>query len=122
MPVTICYMVLLVFFFFQAEDGIRDVAVTGVQTCALPILVARWDAAGLSHLASRRPDICGRSQRRQSAPNPAERARIAQPLSGLVEGWRLDLLCARQASHARDGSVAHYAGRGRTRTTHASQR
>src|SRR3989449_381807 len=29
--------VLCLFFFFQAEDGIRDVAVTGVQTCALPI-------------------------------------------------------------------------------------
>src|SRR5687768_13794820 len=29
------------FFFFQAEDGIRDVAVTGVQTCALPIFTAR---------------------------------------------------------------------------------
>src|SRR5687768_18413426 len=28
----------MVVFFFQAEDGIRDVAVTGVQTCALPIL------------------------------------------------------------------------------------
>src|SRR2546422_6945312 len=28
---------LFFFFFFQAEDGIRDVAVTGVQTCALPI-------------------------------------------------------------------------------------
>src|SRR5258708_16604264 len=27
-----------VFFFFQAEDGIRDDLVTGVQTCALPIL------------------------------------------------------------------------------------
>src|SRR6266487_6176177 len=27
-----------VFFFFQAEDGIRDGRVTGVQTCALPIL------------------------------------------------------------------------------------
>src|SRR5256884_6409198 len=27
----------MLFFFFQAEDGIRDVAVTGVQTCALPI-------------------------------------------------------------------------------------
>src|SRR2546430_3901411 len=26
------------FFFFQAEDGIRDLTVTGVQTCALPIL------------------------------------------------------------------------------------
>src|SRR2546422_1473865 len=32
------------FFFFQAEDGIRDVAVTGVQTCALPI----WTMDGLS--------------------------------------------------------------------------
>src|SRR5687768_7786969 len=29
--------ILFCFFFFQAEDGIRDVAVTGVQTCALPI-------------------------------------------------------------------------------------
>src|SRR2546422_5674067 len=28
---------MCIFFFFQAEDGIRDVAVTGVQTCALPI-------------------------------------------------------------------------------------
>src|SRR3712207_8076691 len=30
---------LLFFFFFQAEDGIRDIGVTGVQTCALPIYV-----------------------------------------------------------------------------------
>src|SRR5438445_2859625 len=29
------------FFFFQAEDGIRDIGVTGVQTCALPILEDR---------------------------------------------------------------------------------
>src|SRR5437879_8899233 len=28
------------FFFFQAEDGIRDTSVTGVQTCALPISAA----------------------------------------------------------------------------------
>src|SRR5207244_9766682 len=35
-----CYgweMILLFVFFFQAEDGIRDDLVTGVQTCALPI-------------------------------------------------------------------------------------
>src|SRR3712207_7883535 len=33
------------FFFFQAEDGIRDIGVTGVQTCALPIYpVAFLDA------------------------------------------------------------------------------
>src|SRR5688572_31107334 len=29
------------FFFFQAEDGIRDLTVTGVQTCALPIFQSR---------------------------------------------------------------------------------
>src|SRR5258708_31949226 len=33
-------LVALVFFFFQAEDGIRDDLVTGVQTCALPISCA----------------------------------------------------------------------------------
>src|SRR2546426_540153 len=32
--------VIFFFFFFQAEDGIRDYKVTGVQTCALPICVA----------------------------------------------------------------------------------
>src|SRR2546430_11679789 len=30
------------FFFFQAEDGIRDLTVTGVQTCALPIFEHHW--------------------------------------------------------------------------------
>src|SRR5438309_939588 len=33
----IFFMVLIKLFFFQAEDGIRDGTVTGVQTCALPI-------------------------------------------------------------------------------------
>src|SRR5476651_2535307 len=31
------FRVMCLFFFFQAEDGIRDIGVTGVQTCALPI-------------------------------------------------------------------------------------
>ena len=36
----ICFGGILrkIYFFFQAEDGIRDTSVTGVQTCALPIL------------------------------------------------------------------------------------
>src|SRR2546429_6863205 len=38
-------------FFFQAEDGIRDVAVTGVQTCALPI----WNAFPVQSLTKRKP-------------------------------------------------------------------
>src|SRR5690554_3380686 len=39
MCLFLCFVCLfLFFFFFQAEDGIRDADVTGVQTCALPIL------------------------------------------------------------------------------------
>src|SRR2546425_10579079 len=36
-------MFFFFFFFFQAEDGIRDKLVTGVQTCALPILGLRYE-------------------------------------------------------------------------------
>src|SRR5258708_23936030 len=52
---TLC----LVFFFFQAEDGIRDDLVTGVQTCALPISLGfgqrscRSDTQGPSKLLDR---------------------------------------------------------------------
>src|SRR5438046_9909466 len=48
-------------FFFQAEDGIRDWSVTGVQTCALPIL-------GLS---------AGFSLRRQSHGHPRSKSTIS---------------------------------------------
>src|SRR5256886_4214136 len=41
---------VFLFFFFQAEDGIRDLTVTGVQTCALPI----YRAAGFRSLAPHR--------------------------------------------------------------------
>src|SRR5262249_58440946 len=40
----------LLFFFFQAEDGIRDWSVTGVQTCALPIY--ELSHAHIAHLLS----------------------------------------------------------------------
>src|SRR5687768_3655111 len=46
-----CVFFLLFFFFFQAEDGIRDVAVTGVQTCALPISLSDDFAFQWLHLA-----------------------------------------------------------------------
>src|SRR3712207_7065084 len=36
------WMFGICFFFFQAEDGIRDIGVTGVQTCALPIYAEVW--------------------------------------------------------------------------------
>src|SRR2546430_13355688 len=36
-PLLMLVCTFVLFFFFQAEDGIRDLTVTGVQTCALPI-------------------------------------------------------------------------------------
>src|SRR5438876_11485664 len=52
---------LFFFFFFQAEDGIRDGRVTGVQTCALPIFrLARSQAEAIMrsrrHLRPREPN------------------------------------------------------------------
>src|SRR5690625_1298948 len=44
----------IVIFFFQAEDGIRDGHVTGVQTCALPISAAHLPA----DLGADRPSLC----------------------------------------------------------------
>src|SRR5574339_123809 len=49
------FFVSCYFFFFQAEDGIRDRLVTGVQTCALPILLGTLDAPPQSSPASRSP-------------------------------------------------------------------
>src|SRR3712207_7428217 len=47
-------MTIYLFFFFQAEDGIRDIGVTGVQTCALPIFVdERHNGGGWLH-----DDLC----------------------------------------------------------------
>src|SRR2546422_4609983 len=45
------------FFFFQAEDGIRDVAVTGVQTCALPISVRSGTRRSTERVDRRRQRI-----------------------------------------------------------------
>src|SRR5256886_12739731 len=93
-----------VFFFFQAEDGIRDLTVTGVQTCALPISLAfqaqellRRELEGLipRGLAERLvPGRRGRDpvpnvqvhalQQRQVAHRLSHRARRARPLRGLA--------------------------------------
>src|SRR5256885_9333558 len=65
-------VVVWFFFFFQAEDGIRDYKVTGVQTCALPICRARRSArrsrgrGGIAAADSRRSDDAGRERLRTS--------------------------------------------------------
>src|SRR5438067_9167445 len=46
-PLKIC--ILSILFFFQAEDGIRDRNVTGVQTCALPIFWRSWPPRRREH-------------------------------------------------------------------------
>src|SRR5205823_12077863 len=63
-------------FFFQAEDGIRDKLVTGVQTCALPILALR------TGLLLQLPDISGQLVGRR-APRAAPFDLVGQPAQGL---------------------------------------
>src|SRR2546430_838012 len=67
-----CQSPCVLFFFFQAEDGIRDLTVTGVQTCALPISAstptrARSDA----HARSRGSIRSRRSQGAQASATPS---------------------------------------------------
>src|SRR5215216_7749019 len=54
-------LVLCFFFFFQAEDGIRDDLVTGVQTCALPICRTRPFLLGFHRRVERRHRVLGRA-------------------------------------------------------------
>ena len=68
-----------VFFFFQAEDGIRDRLVTGVQTCALPILLKRSGGYGKSFL-------------NQKANNPQrQQIHYAYALKNVANGWTPEL-------------------------------
>src|SRR2546429_8507750 len=82
-------------FFFQAEDGIRDVAVTGVQTCALPIWVMelakpfRMSQPAISkHLkVLERAGLIVRSRRAQSRPCRLE-ARPLREVADWTERYR----------------------------------
>src|SRR6266446_8845714 len=67
------------FFFFQAEDGIRDYKVTGVQTCALPIFGARSAAGGRGAGGRGRP---GRRRADDGDRDPRDRLRAAGGESG----------------------------------------
>src|SRR2546430_10375300 len=52
-----CAVVIWALFFFQAEDGIRDLTVTGVQTCALPISAA--DFARTKRIYAKQVELVG---------------------------------------------------------------
>src|SRR2546430_16113904 len=88
----------LFYFFFQAEDGIRDLTVTGVQTCALPIFHQGRGPAGPGGAASCTPSTQMRLARATRARRPstlgepeAERAGRAGDRESGVEGKRVDL-------------------------------
>src|SRR3712207_2540853 len=105
MLMLVCYF----FFFFQAEDGIRDIGVTGVQTCALPIshyeLAKRALEAGKHVLVEKPPAMRG-SEMDELVRIAAERDLVLMPghlllyhpgvrkLKELVEEGELgDVLC-----------------------------
>src|SRR5256886_6873666 len=64
------------FFFFQAEDGIRDLTVTGVQTCALPISAfAHPEGPALDRLSRNGPPQWPGAHPRSRGPRRAQRRR-----------------------------------------------
>src|SRR5947209_12968218 len=71
---------LFCFFFFQAEDGIRDIGVTGVQTCALPIYSRSPCARGQPGRSDAgAPDRLCAAQ--HHVPDRVARASTVQPLA-----------------------------------------
>src|SRR6266496_5117487 len=84
------------FFFFQAEDGIRDLYVTGVQTCALPISPLKRISEGLAAIRS------GTAERLEGA-FPVEIAPLARETNALIDANRE--IVTRARTHV--GNLAH---------------
>src|SRR3712207_9489190 len=79
-------------FFFQAEDGIRDIGVTGVQTCALPIFALELDGGALRLQRARRGGGGGAARGRPRGSAGAGRRRhaphrLVQPEDGRAAWW-----------------------------------
>src|SRR5206468_9558273 len=68
------------FFFFQAEDGIRDLIVTGVQTCALPISIlgSADDSAAGAAISQAAPQQCLDLTGKISLPEMVEWIRLSE--------------------------------------------
>src|SRR2546426_5274785 len=92
----------LVFFFFQAEDGIRDYKVTGVQTCALPISRSARRSPSASVARVSRPM---RASGAPSSPSTRRRSsRSSKPCGARWpssrSGWILPSACSRSIARA----------------------
>src|SRR5438128_4406823 len=72
------------FFFFQAEDGIRDATVTGVQTCALPISGVAEGLAQLHALGLKLAVVTNKP--RQATIELLTRLGLARPIRAVVGG------------------------------------
>src|SRR5215475_14754046 len=74
------FFFIFFFFFFQAEVGIRDFHVTGVQTCALPISTAAWPTqrAGCTSFAAPLSIIASMDRRMASARPRSEERRVGK--------------------------------------------
>src|SRR5687767_15198792 len=89
-----CLLFLFFFFFFQAEDGIRDKLVTGVQTCALPILTSGLSGAGTLAGSKRRSSSCQSAARTWASISPPKSpATVPPPLPLRSEERRVGKEC-----------------------------
>src|SRR5258708_13230729 len=89
--IVVKFLVPVSFFFFQAEDGIRDDLVTGVQTCALPISLTHFVAPGGA--------IMGRAPAAgKKCPHAAGEHGVRE--KGVKEATNAPPICCRTATNA----------------------
>ena len=110
---------LVVFFFFQAEDGIRDDLVTGVQTCALPIPGRCRGAKPRSSAQVLTPVVGTGSLQRGEAPKqrpvfdpsrgakPLSSAQVLTPVVGRSEERRVGKECRSRWSPSHSKKKQH---------------
>src|SRR2546426_11207680 len=91
---------LLPIFFFQAEDGIRDYKVTGVQTCALPIFVLGRATRERSASAWARASIVPASSRSAATTPVRERTTRASGTSSATDTRRRVTVAASRDANA----------------------
>src|SRR5207245_11024307 len=94
----------LIFFFFQAQDGIRDATVTGVQTCALPIL-------SVTHSRQDQPRLHPQRRNRPSKPSwDLKKCMLCRLLRSRLT--HLSDSGSRRSEERRVGKECRYGGRG----------
>src|SRR5207244_10323342 len=93
------------FFFFQAEDGIRDDLVTGVQTCALPILLRTWPVRFADNVNSMAANLTGQVRNIAEVTTAVAKGDLSKKITVDVKGEKIGRASCRERERRKEGGV-----------------